>query len=61
MPNYFSLANAGDRPTQTVPLFKGGTFDAHFNSDEERRPIHFGTPKGMQRAVLEAVITGGDL
>ncbi|BDA49567.1 hypothetical protein COCOBI_14-1860 [Coccomyxa sp. Obi] len=48
----------GGNAFHLLPLFTGGTFDAHFNSEDERRPIRFATPKGTQRAILEAVITG---
>ncbi|KAK9816886.1 hypothetical protein WJX72_006713 [[Myrmecia] bisecta] len=44
------------RPTATLPLFSGGTFDAGYN--QRQAPIRFKTPWGLKRAVLSAVITG---
>lgn len=41
-----------------IPLFLGGTFDADFNGAEDRRPVSLATPEGMERAFIEAVITG---
>lgn len=52
------LLHAGAAPVQLLPLFKGGTFDADFNSDEDRKPIQFPTPENIESAFLEAVITG---
>ena len=49
---------AGARPQELVYLFSGGTFDAGFNNDPDRRRIRFSTPAGIRKAVLEAVITG---
>lgn len=47
---------AGPVPTEVIPLFSGGTFDAAYNS---RRPtLRVRTPEGTARALLEAVITG---
>lgn len=44
------------KPHKIVPLFDGGDFDANYNS--KYQPVHFASPEGLQRAVLEAVITG---
>ena len=47
---------AGPAPTEVIPLFSGGTFDAAYNS--LRPTLRVRTPKGTARALLEAVITG---
>ena len=39
-----------------MPLFDGGDFDAGYNY--KYKPVEFVTPAGLQKAVLEAVITG---
>ncbi|KAL0025366.1 hypothetical protein WJX79_001061 [Trebouxia sp. C0005] len=44
------------KPHSIVPLFDGGDFDAGYN--DKYKPVEFVTPAGMQKAVLEAVITG---
>ncbi len=44
------------KPHSIVPLFDGGDFDAGYNDKYE--PVEFVTPAGLQKAVLEAVITG---
>ena len=51
-----SVPASKPKPHKIVPLFDGGDFDANYNS--KYQPVHFATPEGLQRAVLEAVITG---
>jgi hypothetical protein len=46
------------RPSSLLPLFSGGTFDAHFNRDSQGRSLRFLTPNGTRAALLQAVITG---
>ena len=46
------------QPRSLLPLFSGGTFDAHFNRDSQGRSLRFRTPNGTRAAVLQAVITG---
>lgn len=46
------------QPRSLLPLFSGGTFDAHFNRDSQGRSLRFHTPNGTRAAVLQAVITG---
>ena len=44
------------KPYSIVPLFDGGDFDAGYN--DKYQPVEFVVPAGLQKAVLEAVITG---
>lgn len=44
------------QPHGIVPLFDGGDFGAGYN--DKYKPVEFVTPAGLQKAVLEAVITG---
>jgi len=50
------LAVRRPKPHSIVPLFDGGAFDAGYN--DKYKPVEFATPAGLQKAVLEAVITG---
>jgi len=50
------LAVRRPKPHSIVPLFDGGAFDAGYN--DKYKPVEFVTPAGLQKAVLEAVITG---
>ncbi|DBA77212.1 TPA: hypothetical protein ACH3X1_009783 [Trebouxia sp. C0004] len=44
------------KPHSIVALFDGGDFDSGYN--DKYKPVEFMTPAGLQKAVLEAVITG---
>lgn len=44
------------KPHSIVPLLDGGDFDAEYNS--KYKPVEFQTLPGVQKAVLEAVVTG---
>ena len=44
------------KPHSILPLLDGGDFDAEYNS--KYQPVDFLTPPGIQKAVLEAVVTG---
>lgn len=44
------------KPHSIIPLLDGGDFDAEYNS--KYKPVEFQTPPGIQKAVLEAVVTG---
>ena len=48
----------GKTERRLIPLFSGGTFDADFNAAQDRQPIVIPTPRGTERAYIEAVITG---
>ena len=52
----FDSAVRRPKPHSMVPLFDGGDFDAGYNN--KYKPVEFVTPPEMQKAVLEAVITG---
>ena len=52
------LHSIGKTDRRLVPLFSGGTFDADFNAAQGRQPIVIPTPRGTERAYIEAVITG---
>ena len=52
----FEFAVRRPKPHSIVPLFDGGDFDAGYN--DKYKPVEFVTPAEMQKAVLEAVITG---
>ena len=52
----FDSAVRRPKPHSMVPLFDGGDFDAGYNN--KYKPVQFVTPPEMQKAVLEAVITG---
>ena len=55
-PADFEFAVRRLKPHSIVPLFDGGDFDADYN--DKYKPVEFVTPPEMQKAVLEAVITG---
>ena len=52
----FEFAVRRLKPHSIVPLFDGGDFDAAYN--DKYKPVEFVIPPKMQKAVLEAVITG---
>ena len=52
----FAALNRQPRPHSILPLFNGGDFDAEYNN--KYKPVEFKTPPGVQKAVLEAVVTG---
>ena len=56
VPADFEISVRRPKPHSIVPLFDGGDFDAGYN--ERYKPVEFVTPPEMQKAVLEAVITG---
>ncbi len=53
---YFDSAVRRLKPHSIVALFDGGDFDAGYN--DKYKAVEFVTPPGLQKAVLEAVITG---
>ena len=44
------------KPHSILPLFDGGDFDAEYN--KKYNPVEFKTPPGIEKALLEAVVTG---
>ena len=44
------------KPHGILPLFDGGDFDAEYNN--RYKPVEFKTPPGIEKALLEAVVTG---